>query len=318
MAGGIFTLTAPDGTVYNPTTVQQAGDEVLLTFKIDNPVPGQWHLTGTIEPGVRAVYQADAGTDGVSYHLISLSEDEEFVSYQEPIRIIAGLSEATSINGANVYSIITAPDGQTTTLPLANGAPGLYFGEYATGGHTGSFEVAVYAHNDTNQAVLTYEGATSADENGNAVIFPSDQPVGENFTRASSYRVTVLGPGEGPIQDVANAVMQNVLSWTLDKNTGALVATIQITNNGQSGQPLEQSFWYAIQEENDIFLANSTGTTTDGLAYADVTAQVTSQLPTVGNGDQKLDAGESATFTVAIFTPDRSIPEGYIYTILAD
>ena len=124
----------------------------------------------------------------------------------------------------------------------------------------------------------------------------------------------VSGPGEGP--DVTGAVTISVLSWTLDQNTGALVATIQITNNGQSGRPLEPPFWFAIPESNDISLANPTGTTTDGLTYTDVNAQVTSQLPTIGNGDQKLDAGESATFTVAFFTPDRSIPEGSIYPIL--
>jgi len=122
----------------------------------------------------------------------------------------------------------------------------------------------------------------------------------------------------GAILDVTDDVATTPLGWELDHDTGALLATIRIENNaGKNGAPLRDAFWYAIAEGSDIRLANPDGST-NGLAYADVTAQVEAQLPNVGDGDMDLDAGESVIFTVAIYTRDRSIPEGHIYGIWAD
>ncbi len=128
----------------------------------------------------------------------------------------------------------------------------------------------------------------------------------------------VTGGGGYIILDVTPDVTTTFDSWTLDRSTGAMIANITIRNDsGKGGIPLEKAFWYAIQENSNIRLVTVSGTT-NGLTYFDVTDQVEALLPTIGNGDLKLDSGESVTFTVPIFTRDRSIPAGHIYGIWAD
>jgi hypothetical protein len=125
--------------------------------------------------------------------------------------------------------------------------------------------------------------------------------------------------GEGTnIVDVTSNVTTAHNAWTLDLSSGALVASITLSNsNGKGGMPLEKLFWYAITETTNVRLATVSGYT-NGLAYYDVTAQIEAQLPSIGNGDLKLDVGESVSFTVPIYSRDRSIPEGHIYSIWAD
>ncbi|MEK7676386.1 MAG: hypothetical protein AAB676_11200 [Verrucomicrobiota bacterium] len=123
------------------------------------------------------------------------------------------------------------------------------------------------------------------------------------------------------LQEVTTNATTTFNSWTLDRASGALVATITITNSsgksGLPGVPLEKVFWYAITESTNIRLATVTGQT-NGMAYYDVTAQVEAQLPSVGNGDMRLDIGESVSFTVPIYTRDRSRPVGHVFGIWAD
>jgi hypothetical protein len=97
-----------------------------------------------------------------------------------------------------------------------------------------------------------------------------------------------------------------------------MIASITLSNStGKAEMPLEKVFWYAITESTNLMLANPTGTT-NGLRYVDVTAQVEAQLPSVGNGDLKLDVGESVTITVAFYSRDLSIPTGHVFSIWAD
>lgn len=107
----------------------------------------------------------------------------------------------------------------------------------------------------------------------------------------------------------------------LDLSTGALVVPITISNN-QENKVMEKVFWYAIEETGAVKLAFPTGTTNTAngveLAYVDVSAQVNAQLPAIGNGDMRLDQGESVTFNVAFYTRDRLAPIGHVFAIWAD
>lgn len=135
-----------------------------------------------------------------------------------------------------------------------------------------------------------------------------------------SLRVPVLASVQGGqiVQDVTTNVTTFYNSWRLDPASGALIATIAMSNsNSKAGIPLEKVFWYAITETSNIRLANPTGIT-NGMRYVDVTSAVEAQLPFIGNGDLKLDVGESVTFTVAFYSRDLSIPTGHVFGIWAD
>jgi len=120
------------------------------------------------------------------------------------------------------------------------------------------------------------------------------------------------------VVDVTSNVSTIFNSWTLDRASGALIASITITNDsGKNGLPLEKVFWYAITESTNVRLATVSGYT-NGMAYYDVTAQIVAQLQTNGNRDLKLDVGESVTFTVPIYSRERTIPVGHLYSIWAD
>jgi hypothetical protein len=143
--------------------------------------------------------------------------------------------------------------------------------------------------------------------------------VGRNGSGSFVVTKTETKTGGGAVvADVTEDVTTTFNSWTLDRASGALVSSITITNNsGKDGLPLEGVFWYAITESTNVRLATVSGYT-NGMAYYDVTAQIVAQLPTIGNGDLKLDVGESVTFTVPIYSRDRSIPVGHVYSIWAD
>lgn len=129
---------------------------------------------------------------------------------------------------------------------------------------------------------------------------------------------SVIAGGGINVLDVTSQLGVGFDSWSLDWASGALVATITITNlSGKDGRPLEKVFWYALAETANVRLATVSGYT-NGMAYYDVTSQVQSQLPMIGNGDLNLDVGEAVTFAVPIYSRDRSIPSGHVYSVWAD
>ncbi len=128
----------------------------------------------------------------------------------------------------------------------------------------------------------------------------------------------VIAEGDVKVVDVTADVATIFDSWTLDRASGALIASITLSNAfGKDGVPLEKAFWYAITETTNVRLATVSGYT-NGFAYYDVTTQVETALPTIGNGDLKLDSGESVSFTVPVYSRDRSIPVGHVFSIWAD
>jgi murein DD-endopeptidase MepM/ murein hydrolase activator NlpD len=128
----------------------------------------------------------------------------------------------------------------------------------------------------------------------------------------------VIAGVETNVIDVTSDVTTTFNSWTLDRSSGALVASVTVRNDsGKDGLPLEKVFWYAITETTNTRLAAVSGYT-NGFAHYDVTAAVETALPAIGNGDLRLDPGESVTFTVPIYSRDRSVPAGHVYSIWAD
>jgi hypothetical protein len=139
-----------------------------------------------------------------------------------------------------------------------------------------------------------------------------------NFSRVASFAVQVKGGGGNVVLDVTANVTTTYDSWTLDPSSGALVANITMRNDSaKGGLPLEKAFWYAITETANVRLVTVSGYT-NGMAFQDVTSQVEAKLPAIGNGDLRLDPGESVSFTVAFYSRDLSIPTGHVFGIWAD
>jgi hypothetical protein len=171
------------------------------------------------------------------------------------------------------------------------------------------FPVGVY----TGQVTVT---ATSGDPSTRALLGGWRGSKGASLQDVVELYLEIRG-GHALV-DVTTNVSITYNSWTLDRASGAMIASITLSNStGKAEMPLEKVFWYAITESTNLMLANPTGTT-NGLRYVDVTAQVEGQLPSVGNGDLKLDVGESVTITVAFYSRDLSIPTGHVFSIWAD
>lgn len=317
--GTSLSLVDPNGNDMPPTSAQQVGQETLLTFSVDNPVVGMWHLQGTLASNARLVYQADSRVSGFSFTLDAVPAEGDTISSGQPIRIVASLRQLAAIDQAEVTAVVTDPGGYASMLVLTNSASGMYFGEYTATAAEGQYQVAVYARNAGGAALYSYRDALfTPPEGGGDVVVPPDVPVGTDFSRVASFGVQVKGGGGPVIQDVTSDVTTTFNSWTLDRASGALIADITLRNDsGKGGLPLETAFWYAIRETTTVRLAEVSGHT-NGMAFYDVTAQIEAQLPSVGNGDLRLDAGESVTFTVPIYSSDRSIPAGHVYSIWAD
>ena len=317
--GTILTLRGPDGTGYSPISSQQVGQETLLTFSVDNPGAGTWHLEGTLASNAYLVYQADASVAGFSYSLSAVSADGDLITSGSPIRIVANLSKDLAIAHADVLAVVTTPSGTATSLAMSNIASGTYFAEYYTGSVTGQYQVVVYAGNTNGTAAFTFGGEVLTQPiGGGSYVIPSDVPVGTNFSRVVSFAVQVKGGGGNIVLDVTADVTTTFNSWTLDRASGALIANITLRNDsGKGGLPLEKAFWYAITETANVRLATVSGYT-NGMAFQDVTSRVEAQLLGIGNGDLRLDPGESVTFTVSIYSRDREIPTGHVFGIWAD
>ena len=133
----------------------------------------------------------------------------------------------------------------------------------------------------------------------------------------TSLRVVFTGP-TGEILDVTDDTTTSFNNWELDRSTGALIGNLVLMNNTDAPKTLEQLFWYVVEPGADIRLANPTGQT-NGMDYVDITAQVEAALPSVGNGDLKLDPGEVVVISgIAFYTRDRSVPQGYVFAVIAD
>jgi hypothetical protein len=124
-------------------------------------------------------------------------------------------------------------------------------------------------------------------------------------------------PGGGAMKDVSASVGTSFTSWALDRNTGLVIGTLQLQNNGSL--LLTQPFWYAVQPSPEYQLMNPTGTLPDGTPYLDITAQVHAALPGVGNGDLTLNPGETVAIPgITFYSRARTPPAGFVFSVWAD
>jgi len=100
--------------------------------------------------------------------------------------------------------------------------------------------------------------------------------------------------------------------WELNYRTGTLFGTLQITNTS-THKLIRNTFWYVAEPSEFVHLMHPDGTTDEGYDYVDITAQVLAQLPSIGDGDNELDPGETVTITgIEFYSRDRSDPQGFL------
>ena len=187
-----LTLTAPNGALYQPSGTNQTASERLVSFSIEEPLDGLWHLAGTVSGGGSVRYQVSAGVNGFTYYLTASSMGGSTVTYPDPIRIVARLNRGPAIDEAVVKALITDSANRTTTLALENTDVGTYSAVFMPS--NGLYSIRVQADNSANTALYTWTDILpSATDAGAIGDVTPDQPVNEGFTRTVSMQVTVTG-----------------------------------------------------------------------------------------------------------------------------
>jgi outer membrane protein assembly factor BamB len=120
--------------------------------------------------------------------------------------------------------------------------------------------------------------------------------------------------------DVTPHTQSHIAEWKLDRQTGTYLATLELHNPSDASKILAAPFWYVHQPTDNIRLMHPDGIETNsGLPYLDITAATHAALPHVGNGDTKLDPGETVRISgIELFSRDRRPPTGILYAIWAD
>jgi len=180
-------LMAPDSTLLTVAPTNAPDGSVLMDFRVDNPMAGEWAIVGERPPGTHISYLADAKAAG-GYCL-------DWVAFEQPdfsleYLTVVSLRGEGSIDGAQVTGEIRFDNGETVSCVFSNFATGLY-GVMNAVTHTGRGKMIVTASNPNGTAVMTWRDAQiAADENGNSEP-PEDEPVTENFMRVISERIFV-------------------------------------------------------------------------------------------------------------------------------
>lgn len=117
--------------------------------------------------------------------------------------------------------------------------------------------------------------------------------------------------------DVTAQVDWNV-DWVFDPRTGYFTGALTITNRNDSQKSLLAPVWFEVESTEWHWLRYPTGIDTNtGMAYIDISAEVNSQLPGIGDGDMALDPGESVTVE-GIQLMGRRTPTGLVVAVWAD
>jgi hypothetical protein len=120
--------------------------------------------------------------------------------------------------------------------------------------------------------------------------------------------------------DVTGVVTLDLEAWRLSRQTGTYFGDFELCNRVDSPKALAEPFWYVVENSAVRRLMHPDGIDpTTGRPYVDVTGQVLAALPSVGNGNLMLDAGECVQITnIEFYSLDRSIPTGYVFAVWAD
>lgn len=148
---------------------------------------------------------------------------------------------------------------------------------------------------------------------------------GEDAGTAIPLAVAMTGPRSvravfAPVYgDLTDQIGIAYVAWTLNRQTGTLFGDLVISNRTGAAKKLIAPFHYAVARTATLRLMHPDGQTPDGKDYVDVSAQVLAQLPSTGNGDSTLDAGEAVLVRgIEFYNVNRSIPSGYAYAVWCD
>jgi calcium-activated chloride channel regulator 4 len=195
-----FTLSAPDGTGYSPTSCNPSINETLCIFSIQSPQAGEWILNSASNSGSFDINYRITGSaqNGSSYSASISSISGDFVQYPEPIVLLAILSKELPIQGAQVTAQVQVPDGTIINFemrddgiaPDAVANDGLYSAiiDYAM---DGTYNISVQFTNTGNASMTDLSFAPAIDSNGQSRGAPTVIPVSDNFTRFARTQVTV-------------------------------------------------------------------------------------------------------------------------------
>ena len=180
-------LMRPDGTLLSVTPANAPDGSVLMDFRADNPVAGEWAIVGQRPSDTPISYLADAKTSG-GYCLdwIALEQPEDSTEYLS----VVSLRGEGSIDGAYVTGKIRFDNGETVSCVFSNFAAGLY-GAMNIATHAGYGTMTVTASNPNGTAIMTWRDVEIDDFEGGDLEPPPDEPIAENFTRIISKRICV-------------------------------------------------------------------------------------------------------------------------------
>lgn len=110
--------------------------------------------------------------------------------------------------------------------------------------------------------------------------------------------------------------IQLSLSWQLNRQTGGLIATGTVTHMGSTSFTFTTPLYFALEPSGEYRLLSPEGNVGARAEYNNVTPQFITVIPAVGDGDNRLDPGETFTFTgVEVYSRDRSAPPTELFQI---
>jgi calcium-activated chloride channel regulator 4 len=216
-------LTKPDGTKVNAGNVDTFDNITLTaesgyaTYKVTDPAVGTWTIE-LVATGLTG--DSEVIIEGKTDSDYSISTIVQGGTYPDPILVVATVSRNYPISGLSVSATVTAPDGSTSTLQMADDGvtpdavadDGQYAG--ALSSYTdGDYQFDVLASNASGYAVETSKGISL--KNGTSAV---STPISENFAA----------------MEVANLSASGVAAYTPNTAVGAAVQ-LTVDGNKTSG-----------------------------------------------------------------------------------
>ncbi|MBM3313813.1 hypothetical protein FJY70_04380 [candidate division WOR-3 bacterium] len=318
-------LVAPNSTRTSISSTYQSGGVTFYQLSIDSPSVGTWQLVISAVGVTRDFeYRIDSSPASQALLLTCASANGASLQYPAPLVIRARVQVALAIAGANVNAEIVAPDGSQTSLALKDDGLGVDLlagdGEYSgtyTYRQDGTYIVTVQAAGDGLGTVKTYKGLCIArPAPGSPLAPPADQAFWQPFTRAAQFQVAVAGTPQ--FINVTPYTSTDFATWQLDRNTGAMMGSMIVSNHPTSTKTLLEPFWYVLQESQNVRLYQIDGYT-NGMPYTEITAKVNTALQ-AKYGRQTMQPSEWVTIDgMRIWSRDRSIPElSALWALYAD
>jgi hypothetical protein len=252
----------------------------------------------------------------------------------------------TCLIGSVVTNTVTSPDTMGTTQYVCTGWSLAGIGPAAG---TGTCCIATL----TNSAVLTWSWQTNywltVSTNGHGsvtnaasgwkaagdacVLYPS-AGFGFTFDRwtvdgegwGAGVPLTLVMDGARDVSAVFSPCFVDVssqldwnMSWSFNPRLGYFVGTLTVSNRQDSAKSMLAPFWYEASSNRYSWLKSPTGIDTNtGLAYLDISGVVDDLLSAVGNGDLRLDPGESVAVPGIQLMGRRTPDTNLVVAIWAD